>query len=142
MSRIKVWTSDGAWSKEVEGLDKIHFMKKSIRLYATCLDYWDEPVPHPLKGFEINSEEINDEFLDSETGEVIELDSFWRHFRRANGGDIISSARTFKLPLPAFMSVKKDDPLCAALYDELLNAAIVPSEATKDYCLLFKFADE
>lgn len=149
MSRIKVWTSDGAWSKEVEGLDKIHFMKKSIRSCAPCFDYQGEPVPHPLEGFEIDSEEINDEFRmnvdnipDPETGEVIELDNFWGYFRRANGGAIISSARTFKLPLPAFMSVKKDDPLCAALYDELLDAAKVPAGAAKDYCLLFKFEDE
>lgn len=108
-----------------------------------------EPVSHPLEGFEINCEEINDEFemrvediLDPETGDVIEIDHFWGGFRRANGVDIISKAKTFKLPLPALMSVKKYDPLCAAQYDELLNAAKVPTKAAKDYCLLFKFEEE
>lgn len=149
MSKIKVWTSDGEWSKEVEGLDKIHFMKETIHLYAPCVDENDEPVLHPLMGFEIDSKELNDDFemqpekfMDEDTGEMFTVDPFWRRFCVANGGDIVSKAKTFKLPLPALKSMKKHDPLCAALYDELLTAAKVPATASKDYCLLFKFEDE
>lgn len=149
MSKIKVWTSEGKWSKEVEGLDKIHLMKAAIHLYAPCVDEYGEPVPHPLEGFGIDCKEIDDEFemnsesfVDAETDKVIETDSFWRHFCAANGGDIISKAKTFKLPLNALRSMIKFEPLCAPLYDELITVAKVPATASKDYCLLFKFEDE
>ena len=150
MSKIKVWTSDGEWSKEVEGLDKMHLMKETIHLYASCAeDKYGNPIPHPLEGFEIDSKEINDDFemgtgsfVDPKPGETLEVDSFWIHFRVANGCDILSKAKTFKLPLPALRSLEKEDPLCAPLYDELITAAKVPTTASKDYCLLFKFEDE
>lgn len=149
MSKIKVWTSEGKWSKEVEGLDKIHLMKETIHWCAPCVDMQGEPVSHPLEGFEIDGKEINDDFdmdldpiIDPETGEAIEIDPFWRHFCAANGGDIRSKAKTFKLPLNTLRSMIKFEPLCAPLYNELITVAKVPATAAKDYCLLFKFEDE
>lgn len=37
MSSIRVWTSNGKWSEEVKGLDKIHFMKETVK--ENLLDY-------------------------------------------------------------------------------------------------------
>lgn len=142
MSKINVWTSDGEWSKEVEGLDKIHLMKKTIFVVAEPFDVFDEPFSFPWKNFEINSEAFCyvPEMGEEKAG--LEPYYFWCYFNKANGKDMIPKAKTFKLPIAALKKVIKNDLLCAPLFDELIAAAKVPVTASEDYCLLFKFEDE
>lgn len=137
MSKIKVWTPDGEWSNEVEGLDKIHLMKKAIRMASNFV----EEIPDPFEGYEIDNGMISSDFEMKPSIPDFYFD-FWRNFNHANGGDIISKATNFKLPLCDFKSLIKYDSLCAPLYNELLSAAKIPATASKDYCLLFKFVDE
>lgn len=143
MSKIKVWTSDGEWSKEVEGLDKMHLMKKTICFGSRNFRNY------PLEGFEIDAIALCDDlsiyFDENNLKEYIkEVNSsisggyFFAKFSKAN----LKEAKTFKLPLPALRSVEKEDPLCTPLYDELITAAKIPATASKDYCLLFKFEEE
>lgn len=138
MSKIKVWTSDGEWSKEVEGLDKIHLIKRAILIGTKRFK------KYPFEGYEIDSLELYDEIGIIYSGEddedyFKEVDELIaRGIHRSN----FKEAKTFKLPLDKLLEIKGSDRLCTPLYDELLTAAKVPSTASKDYCLLLKFEDE
>lgn len=143
MSKIKVYTSKGNWSEDVVGLDKLHIIKDAIRSMCICCD--DEP----LKGFEIDNSELDDDFdrnaieqfLDDD-GKIIEIDRFWSRFHGANKHVKIREAKTFKLPLNTLKLISKKYRYLTSIYDEIISLALVPVPTPKDYCLLLKFEDE
>ena len=144
MSRIRVWTSDGRWSDEISGLDKVFLIKKAIRLslFLTC---YEEAVDS-LDGYEINGCPVSDKLddndslyfkdniVDHELEEIV-LDRLCRSLQ-------LDQAETFVFPFDVLKRMKKDDLSLSAKYDQIISAAKVPAPTPKHYCLFLRFMDE
>ena len=108
MSRISVWTSEGKWSEEVKGLDKVHLMKTVIGLVKSC-EGFDESW---LEDYQIYSCE--------------------------NRPESFSSAKFFTMPLVDLDNLIKFDPACSSLYEKIKKVAqIPPSIKVKSILLMF-----
>lgn len=141
MSKIKVWTSQGKWSEEIVGMDKIHLMKEAILLACNCVDENEEPIEHPLQDFEIDSIALDDDFdkeLDSNADRVF----FWSRFSSANPGIKLAEAKSVKLPLGILKIISKEVSYLTPVYDEIIRKAILPSPTPGNYCVILKFEEE
>lgn len=136
MSKIRVWTTEGGWSKEFKGLDKIHLMKCAIEDACHICDKQGEYLEDPLKGFEFNAKAIDADGLYTE-GDFAREHPVWRRFQLD-----FSSVDTFKVPLFFIENHDYKSGFLLPFYEDLIEAAKVPSPAPADYCLLFKFEDE
>lgn len=136
MSKIRVWTIDGEWSKEFKGLDKIHLMKSAIEDACHICDKHGEYLEDPLNGFEFNANPIDADRLYDEDDSYRE-NPVWRRLQPA-----LSSVETFKVPLYIIKAFASECNSLTPIYEELIDAAKVPSPAPEDNSLLFKFEDE
>jgi len=144
MSKIRVWTSDGRWSDEISGLDKVFLIKDAIRRQLYLISYEDAVAA--LEGFEINHYRVSD-FLDSdgdyynEDGIVIDeneesiLSSLNRELP-------LSQAQSFIMPLAVLKQMQSKDPSLSAKYNQIISAVKVPTPTPNHYCILMRFEDE
>lgn len=139
MSKIKVWTSQGKWSEEIVGLDKVHLMKEAIHLACNCMDENEEPIENPLLDFEIDNIVLDDDFVkDADSSGVF----FWSSFSSANSQIKLAEAKSMKLPLGILKIISKEVSYLTPVYDEIIRKAILPSPTPKDYCVILKFEEE
>lgn len=144
MSKIRVWTSDGRWSDELSGLDKVFLIKKAIRLrlFLTCY----EDAVEALEGFEMNHYLVSS-FLDM-FGDYYNADGIVNHeneeliLSSINRELPFSQVQSFIMPLAVLIQMKKKDLSLSAKYDQIISAAKVPTTPPKGYCLLMSFEDE
>lgn len=131
MSRIKVWTSKGNWSKEILGIDKVGLIKTAIFEGQKYLrGYEDNREPHFEMDFRILEEDVL-EVTDS--GELL------YDFR---GYGDVQKAKSFIMPLVVLQKLADSSLILRGAYGALLYAADVPADAGDDYCLLMEFENE
>lgn len=143
MSSIQVWTSDGRWSEPVQGLDKLHFMRAAIiRECSSTFEFfngkWDAFQPADtdedisLKGITIDGVNVN-------ASEVIKEQ--W-NIRLNTLSKALSKAKIFQMRLSTLLKLADEDVCLSTLYKKLVGCANVPSDASDDYGLLFRFSAE
>lgn len=131
MSRIRVWTSKGNWSKEILGIDKVGLIKTAIWEGQKYLrGYDDEREPH----FEMDFLVLEENDL-----EVTESGEFRYDFRIY--GDV-NKAKSFIMPLAVLRRLASSSSILRGAYEALLYVADVPADAGEDYCLLMEFENE
>jgi len=141
MSRIRVWTSEGKWSEEVVGLDKINLLKRAF-LYA-----WPTEEEYNENGeFVLENYSFNDDrpLILERYDEDFEFDSPWRHIKDSDDRIVrLEDINSFQMPLSALKHFRDDSgyPYLSAVYNELIEAAMIPS-GIKDFCLRLLFEDE
>ena len=141
MSNIKVWIgTDGRWSESFAGLDKVHIIKSA--LLSRCRSCGDEDaLDAAFEGFEIDAHKIEISSLEYSWSEYV---ISWNQIEKSNH-ILIASARTLKLPLPAFeemAAAEKSKGYIFAAYKEMFKAAKVPEPTPEGYCIMLKFEDE
>lgn len=131
MSRIKVWTSKGNWSKEIIGLDKVGLIKTAIWEGQKYLrGYEDDREPH----FEMDFCVLEENVLEvTERGEL--------RYDFMIYGDV-HKAKSFIMPLAVLRRLASSSSILRGAYEALLSAADVPADAGDDYCLLMEFENE
>lgn len=131
MSRIKVWTSKGNWSKEILGIDKVGLIKTAIKFGERFLrGYEDDREPHFEMDFCVLEEYVLEE---AERGELRYDFSLYGDVRKA---------KSFIMPLVVLQQLAGYKTILQAAYKALIEAADVPASAGKDYCLLMEFENE
>ncbi|MBO4488955.1 MAG: hypothetical protein J5741_04780 [Bacteroidales bacterium] len=154
MSRIKVWTSDGEWSKSVKGCDKIHLMKEAIACECSiakdeckgkkelCFDLCRNATVINKKDGTKTTKTIHRSKLqiDNEAINVAELmDEEWKiEYYKLD----LKNASFFKMRLSTLREMAEEEETMSAVYNRLIDLAKVPEEVTENYCLLFMFANE
>lgn len=148
MSNIKVWIgTEGRWSKNYSGLDKVHIIKEAI--VFMCHEFNDDDIDVVLKDIEIDAREIEVSFREYHPESIVEgvvQDEFvwWGELEKLNHIQI-ASARILKLPLSLFekmAALEKTKGHIFAAYKDLFKAAKVPDPIPEGYCLLFGFEEE
>lgn len=131
MSRIKVWTSKGNWSKEIIGLDKVGLIKTAIWEGQKYLrGYEDDREPH----FEMDFCVLEENVLEvTERGEL--------RYDFMIYGDV-HKAKSFIMPLVVLRRLASSSSILRGAYEALLSAADVPADAGNDHCLLMEFENE
>ena len=143
MSKIRVWT-DGRWSDEISGLDKVYLIKTAIQSQLYLISY--EDAVEALEGFEINHYRVTD-FLDkdgdyyNEDGIVNQKkeESFLNYLNKKIP---LSQVQSFITPLAVLKVMKTKEPSLAAIYEKIISATKAPIPTPKGYCLNIKFEDE
>lgn len=131
MSRIKVWTSKGNWSKEIIGLDKVGLIKTAIWEGQKYLrGYEDDREPHFEMDFCVLEENV---FEVTERGEL--------RYDFMIYGDV-HKAKSFIMPLVVLRKLAEEKWIFQDVYKALLDAAEVPADAGNDHCLLMEFENE
>ena len=145
MSRIRVWTSEGKWSEEVVGLDKIFLLKHAIR-YAWPEDDEFENGKYRLKDYSFNDNQPL--IIKGPYNEDFEGEGPWRHILDPNDkvDDKIlhlADINSFQMPLSVLKHLRDDPkyPYLSDVYNELIEAAKIPS-GIKVVCLRLLFEDE
>jgi len=144
MSKIRVWSSDGQWSDEISGLDKVYLMKVAIRRQCILENY--EDAVESLKGFEINHYPVSN-FLDTdhdyyyEDG-VVDREKEERFLSHLNNELPLSQVESFIMPLAVLKGMQKGDSSLSAKYDQIISAVKVPTPIPNGYCILMRFEDE
>lgn len=131
MSRIKVWTSKGNWSKEIIGLDKVGLINTAIWEGQKYLrGYEDDREPH----FEMDFCVLEENVLEvTERGEL--------RYDFMIYGDV-NKAKSFIMPLAVLRRLASSSSILRGAYEALLYVADVPADAGEDYCLLMEFENE
>ena len=142
MSKISVWSSEGKWSEDVIGLDKVHLMRRAI-LIAWGLKEEDEESD--LNGYEIDHHFVFvPSFYDDEEHYRPDPDEEsirWRRFAGSNPHLKFSAVRFFTMPLIDLDRLMKNDPVYAPIYSKIKDAAKIPS-SLKVNSILLRFDDE
>lgn len=137
MANIRVWTSQGQWSKDViTGLDKIDLIK-AIILKEYCPNYDED---YELSGLELDGKSILSEDFNAEAYDT-NLDCFWGIFEsnlRAERGTALSEIKTLTVRLSTIMDMAAHSYLSGA-YNAIIAAACVPTPTPASYCLMLKF---
>ena len=133
MSRIRVWTSEGKWSEEIVGLDKVDFIKTVI-LREYCPDDNEDYVL-----LEIDFTSITTGIFDAYSYEH-DIDSFLRKFENELREErmALSEVKTLKVRLSTLKRMTSH-PYLSAAYNAIIAAACVPATVPAGYCLLLKF---
>ena len=144
MSKIRVWTSDGRWSDEISGLDKVYLIKEAIRRRCDLISY--EDAVESLKGFEINHYPVSSFLIDDddryyEDGVVDHEKEEWVLIS-LNQELPLSQAESFILPLVVLKELQIKDPTLSAKYAQIISAVKVPTPTPNGYCILMRFEDE
>ena len=153
MSKIRVWTSDGRWSDEISGLDKVFFIKEAIRRQLYLISY--EDAVEALDGFEINHYLVSD-CLD-EDGDYYNEDGIVNYEKEdsvlfsLNKRVPLSQAESFIMPLAVLKGMRdkgvrdkegRVDHSLSAKYDQIISAVKVPTPTPKGYCIIMRFEDD
>ena len=158
MSKISVWTSDGYWSDEVRGCDKVHLMKKAIECEAykfrdarkkdkdlhdvqECRNkYKDGTVGYSVNhwsGLQIDNKRIDmtwADFLDYYNNlDSVKLKKFIHEQNLLN-------ASFFTMHLSTLQEMAQEETTMTALYERLIELANVPDKGVSR--LLFMFEAE
>ena len=144
MSKIRVWTSDGQWSAEIPGLDKVYLIKTAIRRQCDLSSY-DDAV-ESLDGFEINHYPvsnflINEDYYYYEDGIVDHQKEEWL-LASINKELPLSQVEFFIMPLAVLKGMQKGTPSLSAKYDQIISAVKAPVPTPKGYCISLRFEDE
>lgn len=144
MSAIQVRTPKGNWSKPLQGLDKLHFMREAIiteyrDIYEMFEGDYAEAENAPLN-ISIDSKDLLvNEVTDSREGMqwVISLTSI---------EEMLSNAKLFEMGENILCQMATEDEYFSAFYKKLTEYADIPPRAEEDYfdgyILMFKFSDE
>ena len=149
MSNIKVWTSDGNWSEEVKGCDKVHLMKEAVMF--ECRLARNEELPDITDYVIEHKDGTKTHGTDHRSGiqiddQAISVTTFLDEKQNINFKYLdkqeYPNASFFKMRLSTLKGMAEEDDIMSALYNKLIECAKVPAKAPKSYCLLFMFADE
>ena len=142
MSKIRVWTTDGQWSDEIQGLDKVYLIKKSILLNYAPEEYWDSSgYDTCLAGFELDGQPLSPDDFNGSHYKEKEWEWFWRTFQGGTRIDF-SKVRFFTLPIVVLKSLQKKDTSLSEKYNQIISSAKTPAAIPNGYCLILRFEDE
>lgn len=159
MSSIRVWIgSEGKWSEEFLGVDKVHLIKDAVLRWCRIIMLSDEIGPEEIAAivalndleFDSYPVDIFDECyhpmeVDPITREILSDERInFKIFEKDNKLNI-SSTRTLQLPLSIFKEMvkwEKEHGHYFSIYNAMYLAANCPDPAPEGYSLLFKFSDE
>lgn len=141
MSRIRVWTSEGKWSEEVVGLDKINLLKRTFLYAWPTEDEYDDDGKFLLENYSFNDDRS---LILEPYDEEFALDYPWRHIKGLDDKNVrLEDINSFQMPISVLKHLR-DDPKYSYLhmvYNELIEAAKIPS-GMKVLCLRLLFEDE
>lgn len=144
MSRIRVWTSEGKWSEEVVGLDKVNLLKRAFLYAWPTEDEYNEDGKFLLENYSFND---NRPLILEPYDEDFEFDSPWRHIKDSadKDGKIVrlEDINSFQMPTSVLKHLRDDPkyPYLSGVYNELIEAAKIPS-GINVLCLRLLFEDE
>ncbi len=141
MSRIRVWTSEGKWSEEVVGLDKINLLKRAFLYAWPTEDEYDDDGMFLMENYSFNDDRS---LILEPYDEDIEFDSPWRHIKDSDDKIVrLEDINSFQMPLSALKHLRDDSKYSylSAVFNELIDAAKIPS-GIKVVCLRLLFEDE
>lgn len=136
MSRIKVWTSKGNWSKEISGIDKASVIKDSLRVgqdYIRDAGEKESFEPH----FEMDFKEVDDLMCRYQDGRLTGMVF-------APEVDYMG-VKLFMVPLVVLRKLAEIESSLSSswgCYSTILDMADVPDDVQIDYCLLMEFENE
>lgn len=144
MSAIQVRDPKGNWSKEVQGIDKLYFIKQAIITeYRNTYKefFWDysEAEKAPL-GISIDGDDINvSDVTDKREGMQWAIDF-------SSIEDILRNAKLVEVGDNIIHQMAKEDECLSAFYKKLIEYANIPPSEEIDYFdryrLMLKFSDE
>ena len=142
MSVIKVWT-DGRWSNEIKGLDKVHLVKEAILAQYSPKERFDDPEDYEglMDGFEINGIPISAEVFNEDSYNHEDWGWFWGSFQGRIEVEL-KNVETFTMPIAVLRKLSRDDSSLSAKYDEIISASKAPASTPRGYCLMLRFEDE
>lgn len=144
MSAIQVRTPKGNWSKSLQGLDKLHFMREAIiteyrDIYEMFEGNYAEAENAPLNISIDGKALLVNDVTDSREGMqwVIRLTSI---------EEMLSNAELFEVGENILHQMSNEDECLSAFYRKLIEYADIPPRAEDDYfdgyILMFRFSDE
>ena len=159
MSSIRVWIgSEGVWSEEFIGIDKVHFIKDAVLRWCRIIMPSDEIEPEEIaaivalndlefdgRSVNISEDSYRPEEVDQMTREILSDERIRLTVLENDNKLKISSTRILKLPLSIFEEMIKWEKVYGhffSIYKAMYLAAKCPKPAPEGYCLLFKFKDE
>ena len=144
MSAIQVRDTKGYWSKEVQGIDKLYFIKQSIiTAYRDAYEEFEgdyhEAEDAPL-GISINGDDINvSDVTDKREGMQWAIDF-------SSIEDILRNAGFVEVGEDTLHQMAKEDECLSAFYKKLIEYTSIPPSSEEDYfdgySLMLKFSDE
>ena len=144
MSAIQVRDPKGNWSKEVQGIDKLFFIKQAIiteyRIaHEEFEGYYHEAEDAPL-GISINGDDINvSDVTDKREGMQWAIDF-------SSIEDILRNAGFVEVGEDTLHQMAKEDECLSAFYKKLIEYTSIPPSSGEDYfdgySLMLKFSDE
>ena len=144
MSAIQVRDPKGNWSKEVQGIDKLFFIKQAIiKEYRIAHEefegYYHEAEDAPL-GISINGDDINvSDITDKREGMQWAIDF-------SSIEDILRNVKLVEMGDNIIHQMAKEDECLSAFYKKLIEYANIPPSKEIDYFdgyrLMLKFSDE
>lgn len=144
MSTIQVRTPKGNWSKPIQGLDKLHFIREAIiteyrNIYEMFEGDYNEAEDAPL-GISIDGKDLLVKGVtDDREGMqwVISLTSI---------DEMLSNAKLFEMGENILQQMANEEECLSAFYQKLIEYAEIPPRAEDDYfdgyILMFRFSDE
>jgi len=142
MSVIRVWTTDGRWSGEIKGLDKVYLIKEAILQQYAPEEQWESTgYDECLNGFELDGQPISPEDFDGNWY----VNENWVYFWTAFQGKVkisLPNVKTFTLPIVVLHSLQRKDPSLSDKYGQILSAAKTPAALPRGFCLLLRFENE
>jgi hypothetical protein len=143
MSKIRVWSSDGQWSKAICGLDKVYLLKKAILAQYAPEEMFDDPGDYVglMDGFEINGIPISADDFPADHYKRDEWDWFWAAFQGRMKLQL-NNVEAFTVPIAVLRKMSRKDPSLAAKYNEIISASKAPATTPRGYCVILKFEDE
>lgn len=143
MSKIRVWTTDGQWSDEIKGLDKVYLIKKSILSQYAPEESWEYSSDYDicLSGFELDGHSLSPDDFDGSHYKEKEWEWFWGAFQGRTSIQF-SQVRFFTLPIVALKSLQKKDTSLSDKYNQIISSAKIPSATPRGFCIFLRFEDE
>ena len=144
MSAIQVRTPKGNWSKPIQGIDKLHFMREAIigeyrEVYELFGGDYNEAEDAPL-GISIDGKDLLvKEETDSREGMqwAISLTAI---------EEMLSNAKLFEMGENILHQMANEDECLSAFYKKLIEYAEIPPRTEDDdfngYILMFRFSEE
>lgn len=140
MSTIQVRDPKGNWSKEVQGIDKLYFIKKAI--ITEYRDLYERTEGDFYENVEAGVRVDGKDILLSE---ITDKEREWAiNFSAVE--DILTNARFVEVWESTLYKMAKDDECLSAFYNKLIEYANIPPCEERDvfdgYWIMLKFSDE